>query len=1689
MSVSLKSFLRFVFAIVVSVGTAFAGTQALSKGSSIPEGQAPAASAGKSPIPNGFVENAGQWDSRALFYTHGPGVDVWLTKSGITYDFYQMDRYLGSGQSLLNMRDLPKQRGQVVNLRFLGGDPGAKALGIGGGGPKVNFINNSGNSDRASSYNEVQLINLYPGVNLRSYAEGGNPRFDLNVDPGHSVSAIKFQYEGADDVRKQDDGTLLLGTRFGAERIADLNAYQQVQGVRQRVPCKFEIRSDGTVGFKVGHYDKKSELIIDPVVYSTYVGAPGISAAPPLFPNTTFSYGVAIDAFREPYVTGWTRQVNFPTSPGAYNRTVGLVSAYVCKYLSDASGQVFSTIINTGGSATGEFVQLDGQNRPVIVGSTFGGIPVTANAFQPNYPAQAAGGQNSCIFILSPDGSQLVYGSYFGGSTDEILSSARVDPYDNIYLSCLAYSSDMPVSKNAFMKTIPYVGNPYGGFPQWSAGFVAAIHPTASGSAPGGGLRWGTYLGSSQGSVLYGLDIDSRGGVYLSGFTAPGFPTTAGAFQTSPHLTDGFIAKIHNSIVSGLAVGGTTLDYSTLLGGSGTDYAYWNAADSQGNCYVFGSTNSVDFPLTPGAFGSGSNGGNFIAKLSRDGSSLLYATYTNSGCLTRSIAVDSLGFVYVTGSFNYDNNTNGIALRNPDQSTYMGPTTGPPFTPGDLYLQVFNDSGTDLVYGTLWGGNEDEEGEQVIVDADRAAYVVGWSDSFFSTNPASKQYPTTQGVFDTNLFADDTLKGTPIADPNGVLTKFIVRPQPVLAQCIVSPNNLAGTETAQGAIFLSAGASAGGASIHLTSSNANVATITDVNGNPFPSDTLLIAEGASSGNFLVHTNDVVTSTTVNIKSEMEGMQRIAQITVAPWLQSLVIEPFTITGGNQEAARLVFSAPAPAGGLTVSITSSNPKIAFPVDIRTGLPVNQLTVPANLSSAVFNIASNGVDSESKVIFTARIVNPALIAVQTAQLTVEPAHLASLAFNPTVVNGGENTQATVKLNGAAGATPIALNLSTGSGGARLGVPPVVTIPAFANSATFTVQTGATSTNQFNTVTASRSNGEQVSGTIFVDAIAIVSVDLDTDAVLGGTTLNGHVTLSNPAAPGGFTVTVTTSSTTYGPLNGNQASIQATIPAGSVVSNTFTINTPVMNRSAVGDQLVTITASKSTPFGNYSSVSAHLVVRALAVTLTATPSTVIGGIQGTTLQATLSSLALQPNGFQFSLTSDNPNLPVPFNLTVPANTTFGRVTAFPLAVSATTVANVSITLPAIPTPIKKTVQVTINPLTLHVNLAPSSVTGGAVGPNPQGTSIATVSLSVAATQPIPVTLSDTNNKVALIQAPTTVTIPKGGKVATFTINTVPVLTDTAITVRATVPGGAFNTADLEVLAPRVASLTVQNPVVVGGIPTTGTLTLNSGAPYGGLSVPLGVDQPTIVQVPAAVAIGSHEQSATFAITTTAVATDTTVTLSATFPAGTTISTTMVVQAPRQGSLTFTPSDAVGGTTITGKASIGIAAPTGGLPVSLFADPYATGTPYQSIPFYGEPTVFSHGTPTGGNFTITVNGHTTAAIPYNASATQVQTAINALPGVLANCYGTLKGGINIAFVPAGTTPALAVHSSVTGVGASVTLGTANPLVVVIPKGVAFITFPVATRPVARTVGTSVTGTFGQNGPQVSAAITLEPGG
>ena len=309
---------------------------------------------------------------------------------------------------------------------------------------------------------------------------------------------------------------------------------------------------------------------------------------------------------------------------------------------------------------------MDSAGDAYLTGWVYGGsFPCTQGAFQTTGNGNTD--QDAFVAEMNPAGTVLVYGTFLGGMYADAGWGIAVDASGDAFVAGMTRSPDFPTTAGAYQ-----TNDISGAF----NAFLVKLNPG------GTNLIYGTFIGSGTGSGAgtenaYSVALNSSGDAYVVGQTQLShFPTTAGAFQTTYGGGNGdmFVTKVDAT--------GATLDYSTYLGGSGTECQFWCAiaVDSSGEAIVSGDTSSTNFPVTSDAFNTAQQTGDGISvsKLSASGSSLVYSTYFG-GDETGGVALDGLGQMYVAGltwSTAFPVTTDAFQMTNHGDSDAFGAAFG-----------------------------------------------------------------------------------------------------------------------------------------------------------------------------------------------------------------------------------------------------------------------------------------------------------------------------------------------------------------------------------------------------------------------------------------------------------------------------------------------------------------------------------------------------------------------------------------------------------------------------------------------------------------------------------------------------------------------------------------------------------------------------------------------------------------------------------------------------------------------------------------------------------------------------------------------------------------------------------------------------------------------------------------------------
>ena len=443
------------------------------------------------------------------------------------------------------------------------------------------------------------------------------------------------------------------------------------------------------------------------LIYSTYLGGSGLDRAE----------AIEIDETGAAYLAGSTTSYNFPVADGFQTQHggPGNYDIFVTKLSADGSQLIYSTFLGGGLDEFGYELIVDDVGAAYVVGSSKSSNYPTTNAFQGSFP-----GNNSAIVSkIAPEGTNLVYSTYVGGSGFDYAQGIAVDQSGAAYITGSTRSQNFPVT-NAIQSS----------FNTGTGGdaFVACLTPDGS------ALTYSTFLGGSTDDEGYDIDVDASGAAYTVGnTTSADYPVTNAYQPTKGQYNNAFISKI--------APSGSNLVYSTFLGGSGGDRARAVFVDPTGSAHVVGDTSSTNFPTrSPVQTTLGSAPDAFVASLSPAGTQLLFSTYLGGSDWEQGLAIkrDDNGALYVAGN----TWSRDFPLVQPLQPTHAGGSS-------DAFLARIAHTGMELEWATYLGGTGNDSAEGIGLDNKATIYAVGATySSNFPTTPDAFQPAFAGGILD-----------------------------------------------------------------------------------------------------------------------------------------------------------------------------------------------------------------------------------------------------------------------------------------------------------------------------------------------------------------------------------------------------------------------------------------------------------------------------------------------------------------------------------------------------------------------------------------------------------------------------------------------------------------------------------------------------------------------------------------------------------------------------------------------------------------------------------------------------------------------------------------------------------------------------------------------------------------------------
>ena len=646
----------------------------------------------------GFLENKGRIEDHEIqFYYSTPSFSIGFKSCGYAVSL--------SDQSQEKEMDITS----VYETTFLGSSE-CSPEGIGPIDRSFHFNDweQSGLSTGTSSaYQQILYSEIYPFIDLIFYFNEEGIKYDWFVMPGGNVSDIRIHYEGVHALTLLEDGTLEISTQVTTVIENSPVTYQNYGNEIKSVKSSYHLLDNDILGYEIEDYDHTQPLVIDPLIATTFFNGD----------STTMVIDLVLDSEDNVYIVGSTYSDWFPTVPGTYEHrgTNWFTETFFCKFNKRLSKLEFAGLIGGDCHDIAKAVSLDSNGNVFIAGVTRSSdFPTTPDAY--NHSIDFAGFAGY-LFILNPDGTELLYSTLFPGTG---------------FLDMIMDEDDIPILLGAGGEGIPTTpGSQDNGTNSSStSGFVVKFDPWTS--QP----KFCSYLGGSNVDQPTQLDMGPDGNIFISGFTlSQDFPTTPGCFNsTGGEGNTAFVSKLNGNA--------SKLLYSTLIGEC-DNTGVKIAVDDFGYATITGTTNSENFPTTPGCFDDSyeANGDIFVTRLGHNGTELEFSTYLGGNDTKwdhgNGIAIDSKGNIHITGESNSEHfpTTPGCFDR-----TFHG--GGGMHGMGDCILAVFEPDG-NLAYSTYIGGSGEDFSNGITIDSEDNPVIIG----YFRITP--DDFPIVQGGYNT----------------------------------------------------------------------------------------------------------------------------------------------------------------------------------------------------------------------------------------------------------------------------------------------------------------------------------------------------------------------------------------------------------------------------------------------------------------------------------------------------------------------------------------------------------------------------------------------------------------------------------------------------------------------------------------------------------------------------------------------------------------------------------------------------------------------------------------------------------------------------------------------------------------------------------------------------------------------------
>lgn len=627
-----------------------------------------------------FIENAGQHPRECLYYIRtSPSTTALLMKTGeIVYSTN------GSGNSSGITNQIVEKLSGLNNIEII---PISNEDNYRN---EFHIVDGKVVTYKARKYNSILYRNILDGVSMDLVTRGSTIERRFFIEPHANVDKISIATESS-SLEIDESGNLIIKNNDHLISYSNPIAYQEYNNVRQLIDINYSI-SGSNYGFEVGDYDHSRELIIDPLLGSSYLALGDANTGPVVI------RAMDIDNQGNVYMVGEAGVPEYPQT---------LTNVIMLKMNNDLTQLLYEAYIIGSGHDYGRDIKVCPNGEFYIAGTTEStDFPTTANAFDRTHNGMS----DFYVSKIRSDFDELLYSTFVGGDSIDGQQSTKIDMTSNneIYLTGTVKSINMPI-----------VGTPYQSVQQGIEDvYIAKLNSDLS------SIITSTYLGGTWTEDPFGILQGNNGDIYITGSTwSYNFPHTQGAHTQSG--TDVFITQMDGSL--------SQLKNSLLLGGTASgqnwEYGLDICQNSLGDIIITGGTQSLDFyPISNNAFQPNHGGTGTDMFVTRFDQNLNIITSTFFGGAGEegsgaygACAVNSSNDIYIAG-FTYSPEYDGFPMV---PGTFDGTYNGT----GDAFTAMLTSGLNSLISSTYYGGNQVDRATDLVIDNNGNVIICGFTQS------------------------------------------------------------------------------------------------------------------------------------------------------------------------------------------------------------------------------------------------------------------------------------------------------------------------------------------------------------------------------------------------------------------------------------------------------------------------------------------------------------------------------------------------------------------------------------------------------------------------------------------------------------------------------------------------------------------------------------------------------------------------------------------------------------------------------------------------------------------------------------------------------------------------------------------------------------------------------------------------